>query len=354
MNVAGLLIAFLLATAFALALIPLAQRWGWMDHPEERKLHRDPTPLVGGPAIFLALFLTLGWVGLRPAALTEACLVVLVSGIVDDRRPLHAYTRFAAQILACLIMILTAGIALHDFGRLMWDGVLGLGWLWAPITVFSALGVINAFNMIDGLDGLSGTVFVICCASMALLADLAGQGGAVFLLQAGAAAVLGFLFLNARFPWNRRARVFLGDSGSSLLGFFLAWMFIDLGGGPDRAFAPITAVWIFGIPLLDTTRLMVLRWRQGRSAFDADRYHLHHAFLRAGFGVRATWLIIGALSAACAGVGVLSELAGVPEYWRFWAFMAVGLVYFRVMKQAWRRQRFLGRRFGQKGPVDSG
>ena len=129
----------------------------------------------------------------------------------------------------------------------------------------------------------------------------------------------------ARFSW--------AIPGSVLLGFLLAWLFIDLGNGAERAFAPITAVWIFGIPLMDTTRLMSNRWRQGRSAFEADQYHLHHAFMRAGFSVGQAWWGIVGLSLLCAAIGMGLELLGVPEYLRFYGFIAFGLLLpYAVMK----------------------
>jgi UDP-GlcNAc:undecaprenyl-phosphate GlcNAc-1-phosphate transferase len=234
-------------------------------------------------------------------------------------------------------MIFWAGVWLTDFGQLFGPFTLSLGLLAVPITVFSVLGVINAFNMIDGMDGLSGSVFCVAALGMALLAALGGRGQAAVVLLLMVGCVAGFLALNGRLPWNRRARTFLGDSGSVLLGFWLGWAFVDLGNGSregvERVFAPMTAVWLIGIPLLDTTRLMRQRWKAGRSAFDADRNHLHHAFLDAGWSVGKTWWGMVGLCVAFAAAGIALELAGVPEYVSFYTFIAAGLVYFRVMKR---------------------
>ncbi len=140
-----------------------------------------------------------------------------------------------------------------------------------------------------------------------------------------------------------------GDGGSLLLGFILAWCFIALGSdyqeGSVRAFMPMTAVWLLAVPLLDTTTLMWSRWRSGRSAFAADQYHLHHAFLRAGFSVDETWVNITLLATVLAGVGVLFEISGAPEYVSFWAFMTVAFAYYAYIKRSWRTQRFLTRNF---------
>jgi undecaprenyl-phosphate alpha-N-acetylglucosaminyl 1-phosphatetransferase len=336
-----------LAALLCFVLAPLAGRVGWLDLPSPRKDHRRPTPLVGGAAIFLAYFPTLGlaaaW-GMATAPspmLLGGCAIALLTGLADDRWPLNAGLRFLAQALACVLMVYGAGVVLQDFGELFWPATLSLGWLAVPVTVFAALGVINAFNMIDGLDGVAGSVFAVSCAAMALLSSLSGQHEEAFLLILAMSCTLGFLALNARFPWNRRARIFLGDSGTLFLGFFLAWMFIDLGNGHGRtqpaAFAPMTAVWIFGLPLMDTTRLMRNRWKAGRSAFRADRQHLHHAFLAAGFSVRATWLAITGLSIAFAAVGIGFELTGTPHWISFYSFVALGFAYLRIMQRTWDR-----------------
>ncbi len=346
-GVTGSILAAGLSLVFALALVPLARATGWMDVPSARKHHAQPTPLVGGPATWGGMFLVLALAGLLDAALLAACTLIMLTGLVDDRWPLGAWVRFGLQAMACLLMVFAGDVLLLDFGRLLVDHVLELGPLAVPITVFAALGVINAFNMIDGVDGLSGSIFVLCCIAAGVLAWRAGRADVLPLLFTAGGATLGFLALNARLPWNPRARIFLGDSGSLLLGLVLAWVFIDLGNGSragvDRAFAPMTAVWIFGLPLLDTTRLMANRWRAGRSAFEADEYHLHHAFARAGFSPGQTWMGIVAFAALFMVTGAVLEISGVPEYLRFYGFIACGLGYFHVMKRAWRSARFLGR-----------
>ncbi len=267
---------------------------------------------------------------------------MLSVGVLDDRWELSAATRFLAQALASLVMIYWGGIELHDFGRLAWDGVLSLGPLSVPITVFSALGVINAFNMIDGMDGVSGSIFVIAALALTLF-----QSGSDGLLWLSIGCVFGFLLLNARWPWNTRAKTFLGDSGSMLLGFWLAWAFIAAGSGPEPAIAPMTAVWIFALPLLDTTRLMVVRWRRGKSAFSADQNHLHHALLLAGFSVRQSWCFLMLLSVAFASVGIAFELTGTPEYIRFYLFIGTGLVYLKLLQGVWSQRRLFGRSLGE-------
>lgn len=327
-------------------LTPFAHLVGLLDHPSCRKVHRGDVPLVGGVGAFLAFCVMITVVGVpghETLCLLGACALLVVVGIVDDLRSLSPIVRFSGQALGCLLMISLCDVVLTDFGSLMWNGVLSLGWLSIPITIFSALGVINAFNMMDGIDGLSSTVFIIAASAMAWLAWLAGMDGNFSTLLVAIATVFGFFILNARVSWNRKFRVFLGEAGTGFLGLLLAWQFIDLGNGADRSFAPITAVWIFGVPLVDTLCVMARRWRRGTSMVAADQLHLHHAFLRAGFTIRQTWMAITILLLCTAGVGLLGHFLRVPEYVMFYAYMVFGSSYCFVMNRCWQHGRFLGR-----------
>jgi UDP-GlcNAc:undecaprenyl-phosphate GlcNAc-1-phosphate transferase len=345
-------LALLLTAALCLALIPLARRTDLVDHPGVRKVHETVTPLTGGPALLLVLVALGAWwlPGDRlMQALLAGGLLMFAVGLLDDFRELSAAARFLVQMAACLVVIVWADVRLDDFGRLFWNDVLELGWLGGPLTIFAAMGVINSFNLIDGMDGLAGGIFLVAAAGMALFAGLAGQAQILQLLLLAMAAVAGFLLLNARSGWNERARIFLGDSGSMLLGFLLAWCFIALGNDraytAGRAFMPMTAVWLFAVPLLDTTTQIWRRWRAGVPVFGADQHHLHHAFLRAGYTTGETWSNITLLALVLAGVGVLLELLGAPDYVSFWVFLTFAYAYYFYMRRTWAQQRFLGRHF---------
>ena len=346
------LTATFVTLALCLALIPLARKIGLVDHPGEHKLHERPTPLTGGPALLLTSGLMLAFLAegsLFVQGLAAGGLMMFVLGLYDDYQPLPVWVRFIGQVAACIVIILYTGVQLDDFGKLFADHVLLLGPLSSAITIFAAMGVINSFNMMDGMDGVSSSIFLVGAAGMAVLAAVSLQVQVFLLLMVAIASVFGYMLLNARFPWNPRARVFMGDSGSMFLGFFLAWCFIYLGNDHNetgaRAFTPMTAVWLFAVPLLDTTTLIWRRWRGGESAFAADRHHLHHAFLRAGFTVRQAWLGISALAVLLGLVGLALELMGLPGYYGFWCFMLVAFTFYVYMRRSWHLQRFLGRDF---------
>ncbi len=333
-------------------LIPVALRLDWMDHPDLRKRHKRVTPLIGGAAIFIAMVIALWLAPLNewsadvfyPAILLGG-LVLLLTGLIDDLRRISALVRLLVQAGVCLWLIRHTGLRLDDFGPLFTASALNLGWLAVPITVFAALGVINAFNLIDGMDGIAGSIYVLAAGAMAVFAGWNGDPAMSIFLGVTSAAVIGFLVFNARLPWNRRARAFLGDSGTLLLGFVLAWGFIRLGSGPDRAFMPMTAVWLFAVPLLDTSTLIWSRWREGRSAVSADQHHLHHALLRAGFTVGQTWWMISLFALGLAGIGVLFEFSGLPGYLSFYTFIALAFVYYSYIKHSWASRQFFGRHF---------
>jgi len=341
----------ILTGLLCLILTPVACRLGWVDRPDWREQHAGEVPLVGGPAIFLAVLGVLAWQGgwsRSVHVLAWSSAIVFLTGLVDDRVHVRVPVRFALQIVALLCMVWVGDVQLYNFGFLFWQGWLGLGVLAVPITVFSALGVINAFNMIDGLDGLSGSIALIALGGLAFLAGRVGfvEEHVVLLILFG--AVLGFLLLNYRFPWRARARVFLGDSGCSWLGFVMAWLFISMSQEVPhedlrRAYAPIIAVWLFGLPLMDTTYVMIRRARMGEPIFEADRRHLHHLFLRTGRSVRATWAIMVCAALLMALTGVCAELRGWPEWGMFYAYVLMCLGYFIWMERAWKTRRFLGR-----------
>lgn len=342
----------IVSLVLCLGLIPLCRAVGLVDHPGQRKVHETITPLAGGPALFAVIgsLLALHSPGHRfEQALFAGVALMFMVGVVDDRRHVSPVVRFLVQVAACLVMVAAGGVQLDDFGQLLIESDLKLGSLGVPITVFAALGVINAFNMVDGMDGLAGGIFLVAAAGLAMYAGFAGAADMHWLLLSCMAAVLGFMLLNMRLPWNARARVFLGDSGSTVLGFILAWCFISLGSDHnetgERAYMPMTAVWLIAVPLLDTATLIWRRWRSGESALVADQHHLHHAFLRAGFSVGTTWFAIMMLAVLLAVAGFAFEMSTLPDYTSFWAFLAVALIYYYYMHRSWNIQRFLGRDF---------
>jgi len=317
-----------------------ALRLGVVDEPGGRKHHHGPIPLVGGLGMFGGLVaaaliaLAIGSFQPRHAFFFAAVTMLVITGFIDDRIDLRPRVRFVLQAIAASIMVYGADIRLDNFGNLFGFGDVTTGIFAAPITVFAVLGVINAMNMIDGVDGLAGGVALIALMVFAAFVAATGQLHETLLLPL-IAGIAGFMVFNLRTPWRSQAMVFMGDAGSVLLGFALAWYAVNLAQ-VRQVFTPITAIWILAIPLMDTTALMIRRVLKGRSPFEADREHLHHILQRAGFTPGQTVFIVYALALLLAGVGVAGWWLGLPEYVMFYGFMALYGLYFYAVLHAWK------------------
>lgn len=323
-----------------------ASMLGVVDLPGGRKQHDGEIPLVGGLGMFgglTAAALIAAATGSFPAehaAFLAAISLLVATGFIDDRSGLSLRVRFVLQAIAALIMVYGAGIRIDSFGDLFGFGEVVTGRWAAPVTVFAVLGVINAINMLDGVDGLAGGVALVGLLIFSAFAAAGAYLQQTMLLPL-VSVIAGFMLFNLRTPWRSKASVFMGDAGSVLLGFALAWYAVDLA--QSRAMTPITAVWILAIPLMDTCTLMIHRVLKGRSPFSADREHLHHILLRAGFSHGQTAVIVCILTLLLAAFGVAGWWLGVPEYVMFYSFMVLSGFYFYGMLHAWKLMKKLRR-----------
>jgi len=293
--------------------------------------------MFGGLVAVALIALAIGSFEPRHAFFFEAVTLLVITGFIDDRMDLRPRVRFVLQAIAASIMVYGADIRLDNFGNLFGFGDVTTGILAAPITVFAVLGVINAMNMIDGVDGLAGGVALIALLVFAAFVAATGQLHETLLLPL-LAVVAGFMVFNLRTPWRSHATVFMGDAGSVLLGFALAWYAVNLAQ-VRQVFTPITAIWILAVPLMDTTALMIRRVLKGRSPFAADREHLHHILQRAGFTPVQTVAIIYGMAILLAGVGVAGWWLGLPEYVMFYGFMALFGLYLYGILHAWKTMK---------------
>jgi len=332
-----LLAAGLLTAVLILALGTLAPRFGLLDRPGGHKQHRDPVPVIGGIAMFLAVALVemaRSQLGLGGSVLLALGMLV-AAGVIDDRYGMPPLLKMAVQAGAALLVIFGDGLMLASLGDLFAFGEVRLGWFAIPFTVFAVVGIVNAANMLDGLDGLAGGVGVIALAYFAAAAFLIGMPLCVDEILVLKGALIGFLLFNMRLPWRRRAVVFMGDAGSMMLGFVLAWVAMLLSQRPG-GMPPIVAVWILALPILDTLTVMARRIRKGRNPFAPDREHLHHVLQHAGFSVERTVIVLALASSAFGLAGMAAWRAGVPEAALFYAFVVLLGLYHWATARAWR------------------
>ena len=345
--------AFFLTTILILLLRPLAQVAGLVDIPNERKIHNGAIPLVGGIAIFLAVVVghaILKWtvvdvqgVGNYTSFYVAGGLLVVV-GIIDDYRELSPWFRLASEAAAAFIIIFGADVVIRELGTLFpGTGIVGLGIVAIPFTVLAVVALINAVNMSDGLDGLAGTLCLVPVLGLIVATTFLGDGKDLVILWCLAASISAFLLFNVTVPGKRRALIFLGDSGTMFLGLILSWCLIRLSQGENAAISPAAALWFMTVPIYDMVCMTSRRILRKRPPFSADKEHLHHVFLLAGFTVTETVLIIGGLAAVGVAVGIVGTFYGVSDWILAGSFLGLGLVYFWTILRAWTVMRFLRR-----------
>ena len=310
---------------------------------DNHKLHDTGTPFVGGVGILAALFVAIFFLidtnldsFRKYAALGIISITIFLIGFADDAIKLNYRSRFFIQIVAVLVMILLGGVALSDFGGILFGASLQTGLAMIPITIFAVIGVINALNMIDGIDGLSGSVSFITLLFIGTVSFIADDQKNLMLTTALIGGVLGFLYFNLRFRNQRYARVFLGDNGSMLLGLLFAWLLVDLSQGQNPAMTPVTAIWLFSVPLMDTVSVMLRRLWLRKSPFTPDRFHLHHLMQRAGFSVSEIVFIIVLLHTLLSITGLMGLYFGISETIMFIGFLLFFLCYFLLTLRPWR------------------
>jgi len=275
--------SFLLSLFLTAILIPmfsrLAVRLEIYDFPGPRKVHQQPVPRIGGLAMAIGAFVPI--ILLVPLEdITSAYLmggvVLVVVGIIDDWRGLGYKTKFAGQLLAALIAVFYGGIRITKLGSFLPEEMILADWTSAISTLLILVGVTNAINLADGLDGLAGGISLLIFGCIGYLAYIEYDYTIAVLAAAIVGCCLGFLRFNT-FP----ATVFMGDTGSQLLGFSAAYLSMALTQG-NTALSSLLPMIILGFPLLDTLAVMAQRISEGRSPFAADKNHFHHRLIKMG------------------------------------------------------------------------
>lgn len=346
------LIAFLITAAFILALRPVAFSVGLVDRPGGRKHHVGIVPVIGGLCMFLGLASTLPLLATpmhgQGAFIVAAGLLVMI-GVLDDRFDIPPSVRLIAQATAALIVCLGAGLVAESLGNILFFGEIRLGIFALPFTVLVIISVINAFNMMDGFDGLAGGVGLAALVAATFAAVVFGDGAGATLGVVGIAVVLSFLVFNFPSLHNRRVRTFMGDAGSTLLGFMVAWMGLRLAHGAQPVISPVTALWIAALPIFDLFISFGRRIAKGKNPLHPDSEHFHHILFRAGFSVRTVAVIMTMTAFVVAMTGVLAHQAGVPDGVLFLGLIVIAAIQVLVVRRAWRIASWIRRRRGEDG-----
>jgi UDP-GlcNAc:undecaprenyl-phosphate GlcNAc-1-phosphate transferase len=330
--------ALLLSVCLTPLIISVSRRREWFDMPNARKIHTDPIPRLGGIGIFFGLIggslaipllfpllipsLDVPRYGLGYVFVFIAFALIHGMGLVDDFHNLKAGLKFMLQLLAAAL-VTVGGFTISRIA-IPGVGLVSFGIFAYPLTMLWIVAISNAINLVDGIDGLAGGIAAWTALSMALMAILSGHGVSALVALALLGAVMGFLAFN--FP---PARIFMGDSGSLLIGFVLA--VIPLLGLPgmttiEDLAAPAT---LLMIPILDTILAIVRRLRQKRAIHSPDKEHIHHRLLAIGLKDTSILLLVYSacvvLGAAAIGSLFMSRLSGLLLLLCLWAAAVVAI-----------------------------
>lgn len=257
----------------------LAHKVGAIDIPRSRSSHATPTPRMGGLAISLSLAMAcLAYLPLDSflRAFLSGLVVVVAIGVIDDVFEVSPRWKFVGQIVAATLFVYLSGLKIEHIGDIVGLGNIELGGASFAFTVFCIVGGMNAFNLSDGLDGLAGGLAVIAAVFFGYFAWRVQDGVLLIITVSLLGAIIGFLRYNV-YP----AKVFMGDSGSLMLGYVLAVLLVALSrSAPVLPVASLAMV--VALPLLDTLLVMARRVRYGHSPFLPDRTHLHHRLMSLG------------------------------------------------------------------------
>jgi UDP-GlcNAc:undecaprenyl-phosphate GlcNAc-1-phosphate transferase len=328
-----LIISIIASMAINMVLRNIAQHNNILvDIPDKsRKFHKRATPVTGGLGIILSvlisgkLYIDLnglnGYVPVFSNYLILTSVLVVIFFLIDDQKNMKPFYRIAAQSFASLIMIFFSDIYITNLGNLFGYGEIYLGYLSIPFTVFCIVGIMNAFNMIDGINGLSSG-----CAMVALLYIGFASGliyDSMLILLIG--SMVGFLIFNLTIVGKKRA-IFLGDHGSNLIGYWVAWSAIYSSQVDYYEIQPMTLIWFVAIPLLDCIGLIFSRYRRGLSFQTPGRDHIHHRLMNR-FSAEGTLAIIICISVLLCSFGMLIELFFSSRV-SLGLFFVFGLIYY--------------------------
>ncbi len=337
-------IAFLLAFIVAFMATPytirIAKKIGAVDVPkDERRMHKKAMPKFGGPAVILGFLVSVIYLlivmsiegsinlldedlyGKKLIGMFLGILVISITCIIDDIKPIKPITKLSGQLLAAVVVV-AFGIRIDDITLPFYQMPELNEFLKMVITVVWIVGVTNAINLIDGLDGLSSGISVISAISLLIIFVLNGSPMiAILLITALAGALVGFL------PFNfAPAKTFIGDTGSNFLGFSLSIISILGIAKTYTAVVIVLPLIVLGLPIFDTLWAIIRRLIKGKSikaVFKADKGHLHHRIVNKGFSQKQAVLVLYGISAA---FGIFAIILFESGIWKALSFLLMIIV----------------------------
>jgi UDP-GlcNAc:undecaprenyl-phosphate/decaprenyl-phosphate GlcNAc-1-phosphate transferase len=293
--------------------IYFGRRFGLVDIPDQRKQHTGEVPLVGGMAVFASLLICSLMLGIPPYTYQMLIIAtgVFLVGVYDDYKHINPWIRLAIQYGAGVLLATWGGIVIINVGNLMAMGEIPLLALAVPLTALSVAGLSNAYNMIDGVDGLAASLIALPLAVLYGLAAQVHHVEAPFLLLMLIPLAI-FLVFNLGPTTTIIPKIFLGDGGSVTLGFLVTSSLVYFSQGENAVIAPVTALWLVTVPLMDMLATMARRLKSGKKLMEADRSHLHYTLMGMGLSSPLTLAVLVSYGLGCALLGLYLER--IPAY----------------------------------------
>lgn len=327
-NLTTILLMIFIPFVFVALMIPVVKKIafhvGAMDVPNKRKVHKEAMPRLGGLGIYMGFLLGYMIFGEQTPTMNSILIgsfVLVITGIIDDIKPMKASHKLVGQLLAALIVVLYGGLLLRDVS--FFGIYLNFG-LWAfPITIIFILGCINCMNLIDGLDGLAGGISAIFFLTIGVIAYCQGRIGlSVVITFIMFGSTLGFLVHNFH-----PAKIFMGDTGSMFLGFIIAVITL-LGFKTIITSSIIIPLCILIVPILDTVCAIIRRKLKGESIGKPDKSHFHHQLLKRNYSVSITVLIIYLVTALFSTASIIWLLIDKNIGYIIYGVLMLGLMVF--------------------------
>jgi UDP-GlcNAc:undecaprenyl-phosphate GlcNAc-1-phosphate transferase len=328
---------------FSVILTPfikkLAIKLDIMDVPKDnRRIHNRPIPLLGGLAIYfsfiITLFLKMGKLTESETGLILGATIIVIGGILDDKFDIKPWCKLLFQLAAAGVLIIYGikiEIITNPFNSIY--QFINIGVMSIPLTIIWVIGITNALNLIDGLDGLAAGIAFISSITIFIIALLNNRYEAAVLTSILAGAILGFL------PYNfNPASIFMGDTGSQLLGFLLAAISMEGAIKSAAAFSVAVPILALGIPIYDTLFAVIRRKINGKPIMQADRGHLHHRLLDMGLTQKQVVMIMYSISAVLGSISIIAmEINAQKSY--FLLIIVMVILVFMAWKAGFFKHR---------------
>ena len=328
--------SFLVFLILLFVLKFFSKKLNLIDKPNYRKKHIGNIPLIGGLIIYLNILIFSFFIDIsnhmNTVLLTSIILILL--GALDDAIELGVTFRLITQLICCLIVI-GSGLEIKNIGNYVFLQNIEMGIISVLFTVFCVIGLTNSFNFIDGVDGLSSGLALIAILSVIIISYL--ENTLVYLIDLDylillSLTILYFMFFNI----TKFNKIFLGDSGSMFLGFFISWILIMTSQNENQIIHPILTIWCVSLPVFDITSVVIRRSLRKINPFKPDRRHVHHILIEMGYGNFTTTLLILTLSIILNFFGILIFYLSGP-FMALFSFLVLLILYVILMINLSRR-----------------